>query len=101
MQFSFLNIISLLEKLELRCLFKKHFNIDCPGCGFQRSIVALLKGQVVESFLLFPSTLALIVFFIGLFINNRYQFANGKSFLNIGLLFIFTIFTTSYLFKFI
>ena len=98
---TFLNIITWLEQRELQCLFKKYFHVDCPGCGFQRSIVELIKGNVEESFLLFPTTSALVIFFIGLFINNKYQFANSKVVLNVGLVFIFTTFTLSYLNKFI
>lgn len=101
MRFTFLHIIEWLEQRELPCLFKKYFHVDCPGCGFQRSIIALGKGNVVDSFLLFPTTLVLILFFAALIINNKYQFANSKKFLSIGLVIIFTIFTTSYLIKFI
>ena len=97
----FLNIISWLEQRELSCLFKKYFYIDCPGCGFQRSIIAFMKGNVGESFLLFPTTFALLLFFGCFFINIKYQFANSKVVLNVGLVFIFTTFTISYLSKFI
>ena len=101
MGMTFLNIISWLEQYQLPCLFKKYFHIDCPGCGFQRSISALLKGNVAESFLLFPTTFALLIFFVGLFVNNKYQFANNKIILNVGLVFIFITFTTSYFYKLI
>ena len=99
MTLTFLNIITWLEQRELQCLFKKYFHVDCPGCGFQRSIIALMKGNVGESFLLFPTTFALLVFFGCFFINNKYHFADSKVFINVGLVFIFTIFTTSYLYK--
>ena len=101
MTLTFLNIISWLEQRELPCLFKKYLFVDCPGCGFQRSIIALMKGNVVESFLLFPTTLALLFFFCCFFINNKYHFAHSKVVLNVGLVFIFTTFTISYLNKFI
>ena len=101
MTFTFLNIITWLEQRELSCLFKKYFHVECPGCGFQRSIIALIKGNVGESFLLFPTTFALLVFFGCFFINNKYYFADSKVFLNVGLVFIFTTFTISYLNKFI
>lgn len=98
---TFLNIITWLEQRELSCLFKKYLHADCPGCGFQRSIIELMKGNVGESFLLFPTTIVLLVFFLCFFINNKYQFANSKVVLNVGLVFIFTTFTISYLNKFI
>lgn len=101
MQYYFLNIISWLEERELPCLFKKYFHLDCPGCGFQRSFIALLKGNISESFLLFPTTFALVLFFVFFFLNNKYQLANRRIVLNIGLIFIFTVFTTSYIYKII
>ena len=101
MTITFLNLITWLEQSELPCLFKKYFHVDCPGCGFQRSIIELLKGNIGESFLLFPTTFALIIFFVGLLVNNKYQFADSKIFLGVSLVFIFTTFSTSYLFKII
>ncbi len=99
MQFSFLNIITWLEQRELPCLFKKYFHIDCPSCGFQRSIIELLKGNISKSFLLFPTIFALIIFFLFLFLNNKYGRVNPKNFLSIGIFFIFTVFTVCYLNK--
>ena len=44
----------------LPCLFKYLTGIDCPGCGFQRSVLALLQGDWHKSFLFYPSTLPLL-----------------------------------------
>ncbi len=96
---TFLNIIAWLEKRELPCLFKKYLHVDCPGCGFQRSFIALFKGNIKESFLLFPTTFALILFFILFFTNNKYEFVSMKKFLNAGLVLLFTFFTLTYLYK--
>ena len=101
MTVTFLHFISWLEQRELPCLFKKYFHFDCPGCGFQRSIIALLRGNITESFLLFPTTFALLFFFLGLFFNNKYQFATDKFVSHSGLVVTFTTFATSYLFKII
>lgn len=43
-------MINWLEHHLFSCFFKSHFGIDCPGCGMQRSLMALLKGNVIESF---------------------------------------------------
>ena len=101
MGITFLNIISWLEEKELPCLFKKYLHVECPGCGFQRSIIALLKGDIAESFLLFPTTFVLLLFFVCFFINNKYEFVNMRKFLNVGIVFLFTFFTLSYLYKII
>lgn len=48
----------------LPCPFKKLTGWDCPGCGFQRSTVAFVKGNYRESFALYPAMLPLYVLFI-------------------------------------
>ena len=57
----------LLEQADiffLPCPFKWLFGLDCPGCGFQRSLLALLKGHWQESFNLYPATVPLLLTFI-------------------------------------
>lgn len=44
---------------------KKLFGVDCIGCGTQRALILLIKGDFVIAFHLFPaiySTLLLFVF---------------------------------------
>ena len=45
------------------CLFKDTLHIYCPGCGGSRALIALLRFDFKESFILFPPLLigALIV----------------------------------------
>jgi hypothetical protein len=47
-------MFSWLEKHMLPCMYKQLFGIDCPMCGAQRSLVAALKGDLAESFSLYP-----------------------------------------------
>lgn len=42
-------MIYWLEHHLFSCFFKVHFGIECPGCGMQRSLIALLKGNLTES----------------------------------------------------
>ena len=44
----------------LSCPSKKYLHIECPGCGFQRSVLALLKGDLPASFALYPATLPIL-----------------------------------------
>lgn len=37
-----------------KCPTKLLFNIDCPGCGFQRAIHAILHGEIKKAFALNP-----------------------------------------------
>lgn len=45
----------------LPCPFKYITGIDCPGCGFQRSLLALVKGDLHQSFSLYPPTIPLLI----------------------------------------
>jgi hypothetical protein len=35
--------------------------MDCPGCGIQRSISLLLQGNIVDSFLMYPALIPIIL----------------------------------------
>jgi len=63
MLFIYLNIISWLEQHQLPCIFKSLTHFDCPGCGFQRSFVALLHGNVAESFKIYPALIPILFLF--------------------------------------
>jgi hypothetical protein len=54
---------SWLQNHLLRCPFKFITGIDCPGCGFQRSLLQLLQGNFHNSFALYPATVPLLMFF--------------------------------------
>lgn len=36
-------------KLMPKCVFKLITGLDCPGCGFQRAVHALLHGRISEA----------------------------------------------------
>ena len=54
---------SWLKAHLLPCPFKYLTGIDCPGCGFQRSLIALLQGDIAKSFALYPPAIPLLLFF--------------------------------------
>jgi len=47
--FMFEYMINWLEQHLLTCFFKSHFGFDCPGCGMQRALISLLKGDISDS----------------------------------------------------
>lgn len=53
-----------MEDYMLPCLFKQTFGIDCIGCGIQRSIAFLLKGQFENAFYMFPAIYTTLLFFL-------------------------------------
>ena len=52
-------VLQWLEAHMLTCPSKYFLHVDCPGCGMQRSLLALLKGDIVQSWYFYPP-----VFFI-------------------------------------
>lgn len=76
------NMINWFEEHQLPCLFKSLFHFDCPGCGLQRSLLALLRGDVVESAKLYPAVFPVLLLFayaaFYLVKRNRYGLRNIK-----------------------
>lgn len=75
MQFQF---IKWLQIHLIPCPFKAITGIDCPGCGFQRSVIALIQGDINTSLTLYPAALPILVAFaLGLAprkLNNNTKF---------------------------
>jgi hypothetical protein len=61
----------------LACPSKKFLHIECPGCGFQRSVLALFKGEFIQSILLYPATIPLLILLGYTFLHVKYRFING------------------------
>lgn len=59
-----MSVLLMLSKADiflLPCPFRYLFGFDCPGCGFQRSVVALLNGDFAQSFQLYPPTIPFLL----------------------------------------
>lgn len=48
------HIILWLEQNMLPCLNKIWFGIICPGCGLQRSVISLLRGNFTDCLHQYP-----------------------------------------------
>ena len=72
-------IVHWLEANMLACPSKKYLHIECPGCGIQRSFVALLKGDFVGSLQLYPATMPILCLFIFLMLHLKFRFEWGAS----------------------
>ncbi len=56
-----LSFIHWLENHMMPCFYKQIIGIDCPGCGMQRSLIELMKGNFVVSFKLYPALLFVMI----------------------------------------
>lgn len=99
MLFFSLNIIGWLEQHQLPCIFKKLTHFDCPGCGFQRSFVALLQGNMVESFKIYPALLPILLLFCLLAVRLITKNESYNTALKYLFLFCASIIVVSYIYK--
>lgn len=61
----------------LPCPFKAITHVDCAGCGFQRSVVALWEGDIAASFLLYPPAIPLWALFVFLGLKWLFRWERG------------------------
>ncbi|MEE9349045.1 MAG: DUF2752 domain-containing protein [Flavobacteriaceae bacterium] len=97
--FSLNGIIRFLEEHMFTCFWKK-MGMECMGCGMQRSIILLLKGEFVDAFYMYPPIYTIILLFSYLFLHLKFNFKIGAKIL-IGL-FVLNIIVTiiNYYYKF-
>jgi Protein of unknown function (DUF2752) len=81
------------------CPFKTHFGIDCPGCGLQRSVLALFRGDLIASFKFYPATIPLIFVLIFTIIHLKFDFKFGAQLIKIVFAGVAVIILINYIYK--
>ncbi|TPN82352.1 DUF2752 domain-containing protein [Aquimarina algicola] len=74
-------IISFLKSHLIQCPTKATLDINCLGCGLQRSFVLLLEGKIVESFVMYPALLPIVLMWLYLIVHLILKFKNGSKIL--------------------
>ena len=78
---------------------KQLFGVECPGCGTQRAISHLSKGEFQEAFIMYPAIYTLIPFFIVLALHFKNKSRNyNKAIIALAIL-NGVVIIGSYLFK--
>lgn len=96
---SHLSFIKWLQNHLLPCPFKAITGYDCPGCGFQRSLMALFSGNLSHSLQLYPATIPLLAITVFTLTDARWRF-DKKNYLKKALyISTATLIAGSYLFK--
>ncbi len=94
-----INIIWKIMNGQMPCLFQELTGLYCPGCGGTRAVKALMKGDVITSFLYHPLIIymilvAVIFVFSYLFYAKtknpkfRLHFDNKYAYIGIGIIVI-------------
>jgi len=95
------NFTHWLEANMLSCPSKKFLHIECPGCGLQRSFIALLKGNITNSFLLYPATLPILFMFGFTVLHLKYNFEKGAAVIKYSQIGIAIVIVVFYIYKII
>ena len=53
-----------MEEYMLPCLSKRYFGLECMGCGSQRALFMVFKGDFVDAFYMFPAIYTTLLFVI-------------------------------------
>ncbi|CAH0176464.1 hypothetical protein SRABI27_01142 [Pedobacter sp. Bi27] len=81
------------------CPFRAHFGFDCPGCGFQRSVLALFRGDLIASFKFYPATIPLIFVIIFTIVHLKVDFKFGAQLIKIVFASVAVIILINYIYK--
>lgn len=81
-----------MDEYMLPCLNKKYLGFECMGCGLQRSVSLILKGEFVDAFFMYPAIYPLIFLFTVLIANQfiSFKYAN-KSIIFLAILTVSTM----------
>ncbi len=99
--FTVLSIFSWLEQFTLPCVIKTIFHHDCPGCGFQRSVLLLLQGSVKQSWQMYPPAVPILLLLAYGMLHLRYKFRNGAKIVQYGYIFVALFVMINYIYKII
>jgi hypothetical protein len=62
----------------LPCASVQLFGVECPGCGLQRSVALLMEGALIESFLMYPGLIPMLILFAFIGLDRWIGFKNGQ-----------------------
>jgi hypothetical protein len=96
-----INITHWLENHMMPCFYQKYLGIPCPGCGMQRSLIELFRGDLIESLRLYPALIPIIAMMGYLLLHLVFRFQKGGIILLRAFIFNATIIFFSYLYKMI
>lgn len=91
--------MSSYEDFMIPCLNKKLFGFECMGCGLQRSVSLILKGEFVSAFFMYPAIYSLIILFAFIVLNIFFKFKHATKITNVLAIVTVVIIIVSYIIK--
>jgi hypothetical protein len=78
------NWLEWLETHLYSCPIKEYTGMDCPGCGFQRSGIALMRGELLHSLQLFPALIPFLFTWLLLIAHLIFKFEKGAYYIRVS-----------------
>jgi len=92
-------VLSWLKTHLLSCPIKQYTGLDCPGCGFQRSVIALMEGDLINSFRLYPATMPIAILLFFSIAHLKIDFKHGAFLIKILYIAISLLIVINYIYK--
>lgn len=73
--------------------------MECPGCGLQRSFIALIEGNLSASIKLYPALIPLLLVWMIVILHLIFKFKHGAFIIKYLFLFCALIIAVSYTIK--
>ncbi|MFD0798630.1 DUF2752 domain-containing protein [Maribacter chungangensis] len=90
-----------IESFMLPCFTKQLWGFDCPGCGMQRAIVFLLKGDFGAAFQMYPAIYPMLLLFGFLIMDKLVSIRYANKITNALMISTVGFILTNYILKFI
>lgn len=92
-------ILKWIEAHLLSCPLKAQTGLDCPGCGFQRSMLALFQGDIAAAFHLYPPSIPIAMLFLFTPTHLKFDFKHGALVIKILYLAVAVTVVLNYIYK--
>lgn len=92
-------LVEWMKEHMIACPSKHFFSLDCPGCGMQRSILALFEGDFAGSLSLYPATIPIFTLLMYTAVHLKFDFKYGAAIIKWGYIGCSIIIMTFYIYK--
>ncbi|GGG49118.1 hypothetical protein GCM10011414_18660 [Croceivirga lutea] len=99
MKVKLLILLLSLDNYMLPCLNKRLFGFDCPGCGLQRSVAMLIKGDFLGALHMYPAIYPIILLLSFLIFDSFFELKSALTIKIILSLIVGITIISSYIFK--
>lgn len=97
--FNYSNFTQWLQRHMLVCPSKKFLHMECPGCGMQRSLLALMRGDLAASWSLYPATVPILLLTGFTLLHLKYRFSMGAGIIKYSYAVIAIVIAVFYIYK--